>query len=144
METRSYLKHWGAEYVANNTVRFRLWATGQNSVTLRLAGTETNMQPTGNGWFEMEVSGVLPGAEYQFVLADGMTVPDPASRAQRDDVDGPSLVIDPKAYVWQNTQWSGRRWEETVVYELHIGTFTPQGTFQAAVSSLIWRSWASR
>lgn len=136
METRSYLKHWGAEYVATDTVRFRLWATGQNKVKLRLSGKETDMQPTGNGWFEQQVSGVLPGAEYQFVLADGMTVPDPASRAQRDDVDGPSLVIDPTAYVWQNTQWSGRRWEETVVYELHIGTFTPQGTFQAAAEKL--------
>ncbi|MEJ5177103.1 malto-oligosyltrehalose trehalohydrolase [Erwinia sp. MYb416] len=136
METRSYLKHWGAEYVATDTVRFRLWATGQNKVKLRLSGKETDMQPTGNGWFEQLVSGVLPGAEYQFVLADGMTVPDPASRAQRDDVDGPSLVIDPTAYVWQNTQWSGRRWEETVVYELHIGTFTPQGTFQAAAEKL--------
>ncbi|WP_421505965.1 malto-oligosyltrehalose trehalohydrolase [Erwinia rhapontici] len=136
METRSYLKHWGAEYVATDTVRFRLWATGQNKVKLRLSGKETDMQPTGNGWFEQQISGVFPGAEYQFVLADGMTVPDPASRAQRDDVDGPSLVIDPTAYVWQNTQWSGRRWEETVVYELHIGTFTPQGTFQAAAEKL--------
>lgn len=136
METRSYLKHWGAEYVAADTVRFRLWATGQNSVTLRLAGTDTRMLPAGDGWFECQIEGVSPGAEYGFVLADGMTVPDPASRAQKNQVDGPSLVINPQSYRWKNPQWAGRRWEETVVYELHIGTFTPEGTFQAAREKL--------
>ncbi|MTD25898.1 malto-oligosyltrehalose trehalohydrolase [Erwinia sorbitola] len=136
METRSFLKSWGAEFVAADTVRFRLWATGQSKVTLRLSGTDREMQPAGDGWFELQVSGVAPGAEYHFVVADGMTVPDPASRAQKNSVEGPSLVIDPNAYSWQNTHWAGRPWEETVVYELHIGTFTPQGTFKAAMEKL--------
>lgn len=136
METRSFPKSWGAEFVAADTVRFRLWASGQSEVTLRLSAKDNEMTPTGNGWFEVEVAGVKPGEEYQYVLADGKTVADPASRAQRDDVGGPSLVIDPARYAWQNTGWAGRAWEETVVYELHIGTFTPQGTFRAAIDKL--------
>lgn len=136
METRSFPKSWGAEFVAADTVRFRLWASGQSEVTLRLSAKDIEMTPTGNGWFEVEVAGVKPGEEYQYVLADGKTVADPASRAQRDDVGGPSLVIDPARYAWQNNGWAGRAWEETVVYELHIGTFTPQGTFRAAIDKL--------
>jgi 1,4-alpha-glucan branching enzyme len=84
------------------------------------------MRPCDEGWFELTVENVAPGTEYQYVLADGMTIPDPASRAQKADVNGPSLVIDPTQYRWQHPQWQGRPWEETVVYELHIGTFTPE------------------
>jgi malto-oligosyltrehalose trehalohydrolase len=69
-------------------------------------------------------------------VADGMAVPDPASRAQKDSVNGPSLVIDPTSYDWQHSEWHGRAWEETIVYELHVGTFTPQGTFRAAIEKL--------
>jgi len=135
MGSRTFHKTWGAEYVAADTVRFRLWATGQQSVTLRLAGRDIAMSASDDGWFTAEVAGVAPGAEYNFVLADGMVVPDPASRAQKADVNGPSLVIDPEQYRWQNA-WRGRPWVETVVYEMHIGTFTPDGTFRAAIDKL--------
>ena len=136
MESKSFLKSWGAEYVAADTVRFRLWAAGQENVTIRLAGEDAEMIPAGDGWFEHQAAGVAPGAEYQFVLADGTTVPDPASRAQKADVNGPSLVIDPARYCWQHPGWPGRAWEESVVYEMHIGTFTPEGTFRAAIEKL--------
>ena len=59
---------------------------------------------------------------YRYRLADGMLVPDPASRAQADDVHGPSVVIDPRAYTWRNPHWRGRPWHETVLYEVHAGT----------------------
>lgn len=136
MESRSFRKSWGAEYVAADTVRFRLWAPGQQSVTLRIAGEDRLMSQSDEGWFELQTAGVAPGTEYNFVLADGMVVPDPAARAQKADVNGPSLVIDPAGYQWQNTGWQGRPWEETVVYEMHIGTFTPEGTFRAAIEKL--------
>lgn len=136
MESKSFLKSWGAEYVTADTVRFRLWATGQQKITLRLSGKEAEMKPVGDGWFELEATGVAPGAEYNFVLADGTVVPDPASRAQKADVNGPSLVIDPTRYTWQNAAWKGRPWEESVVYEMHMGTFTPEGTFRAAIDKL--------
>ncbi|WP_428946120.1 malto-oligosyltrehalose trehalohydrolase [Pantoea sp. FN060301] len=136
MEFKSFPGSWGADYVAEDEVRFRLWASGQKRVTLRLSGEDREMAPAAEGWFELRVPGVSPGAEYNFVLADGMVVPDPASRAQKADVNGPSLVIDPSSYHWQNADWHGRPWIETVVYEMHMGTFTPEGTFRAAIEKL--------
>lgn len=136
MESNTFSKRWGAEYAPDGSVRFRLWASGQRSVTLRLAGDDHVMQACGDGWFTWQEHHVAPGTPYQYLLADGTLVPDPASRAQRSDVNGPSLVIDPNHYHWQHRNWTGRRWEESVIYELHIGTFTPQGTFQAAITRL--------
>ncbi|AKL11981.1 TPA: malto-oligosyltrehalose trehalohydrolase [Kluyvera intermedia] len=136
MESTSFHKSWGAEWLGNGAVRFRVWASGQPTITLRLAGKDLDMRPCDEGWFELTVENVAPGTEYQYVLAGGMTIPDPASRAQKADVNGPSLVIDPTQYRWQHPQWQGRPWEETVVYELHIGTFTPEGTFRSAIRKL--------
>ncbi|WP_373963858.1 malto-oligosyltrehalose trehalohydrolase [Kosakonia sacchari] len=136
MASKSFCKSWGAEYLANGRVRFRLWATGQQQVSLRLPAGELPMQRLDDGWFELTVDNIAAGTAYQFLLSNGMAVPDPASRAQAADVNGPSLVVDPDHYVWQHPQWQGRPWAESVVYELHIGTFTPQGTFRAAMEKL--------
>jgi len=136
MGSTSFFKSWGSEFLADGTVRFRVWATGQQQVTLRLSGNDIAMTPAEDGWFEQQVSGVQAGAAYNFVLNDGTVIPDPASRAQQDDVNGPSLVIDPGHYHWQNTNWQGRPWQESVVYEMHMGTFTEEGTFQAAIKKL--------
>ncbi|EAQ8085788.1 DUF3459 domain-containing protein [Salmonella enterica] len=136
MSSKIFCKSWGAEYIAADVVRFRLWATGQQKVMLRLAGKDQEMQASGDGWFTLDVSGVMPGTEYNFVLSDGMVVPDPASRAQKTDVNGPSYVVDPGSYAWRNTGWKGSRWEQAVVYEMHTGTFTPEGTFRAAIAKL--------
>ncbi|WP_447439551.1 malto-oligosyltrehalose trehalohydrolase [Enterobacter cloacae] len=136
MEFRTFQKQWGAEFISGDVVRFRVWAEGQQQLTLRLAERDLSMTAVGNGWFQIDVPGVTHGTEYQFVLQDGMVVPDPASRAQKGDVNGPSVVIDPGRYQPINPDWAGRPWEETVIYELHIGTFTPQGTFRAAIDKL--------
>lgn len=136
MEFRTFQKQWGAEFISGDVVRFRVWAEGQQQLTLRLADEDLPMTAVGHGWFQIDVPGVTHGTEYQFVLQDGMTVPDPASRAQKGDVNGPSVVIDPGRYQPVNPNWAGRPWEETVIYELHIGTFTPQGTFRAAIDKL--------
>ncbi len=135
-EFRAFPKTWGAEFVAAGEVRFRLWAPGQETVLLRLNGQDTPMTRSADGWFELLATGVEPGAEYNYVLADGLVVPDPASRGQKKDVSGPSLVIDPTSYAWQDAGWRGRPWEETVVYELHVGTFTPEGTYASAIEKL--------
>ena len=63
-------------------------------------------------------------------------MPDPASRHQPEDVHGSSEVIDPSSYMWRDIAWRGRPWEEAVLYELHIGAFTPEGTFRAAIDRL--------
>lgn len=136
MEFRTCQRHWGAEYISDDVVRFRVWAEGQKNLTLRLNDNDIPMVTSGNGWFQADVPGIRHGAEYQFVLQDGMTVPDPASRAQKGDVNGPSVVIDHRRFAHVNRDWKGRQWEETVIYELHMGTFTPEGTFRAAIDKL--------
>ena len=135
-ESRVFAKSWGCEFVRDGEVRFRLWAPGLERLSLRLNGEDTPMGRQEDGWFELLATGVLPNAQYAFVLSDGLAVPDPASRGQAGDVHGPSLVVDPTSYRWRNPQWSGRAWEEAVIYELHVGTFTEEGTFRSAAAKL--------
>src|SRR5262249_38975326 len=67
---------------------------------------------------------------------DGKKLPDPASRRQPEGVHGPSEVFDPEAYDWHDTAWRGRKWEEVVIYELHLGTFSESGDFSGALEHL--------
>jgi maltooligosyltrehalose trehalohydrolase len=122
---------FGAEPGASGT-RFRLWAPSVAAVTLKLAetGEELPMHAREGGWFELETAAAGAGTAYSFRLADGLEFPDPAARAQLDDVHGPSLVVDPGAYAWQAHAWQGRPWRETVLYELHTGTFSAAGNFE--------------
>jgi len=102
---------------------FRLWAPAQPEVAVVVDGGQpTPMSRGADGVFEATVP-CGAGARYQFRLADGLLVPDPASRAQADDIHGPSLVVDPRAYPWRNPGWMGRPWRETVLYELHPGAY---------------------
>jgi len=94
------------------------------------------MRRADDGWFTAVVEGAGPGTLYQFILPDGMAVPDPASRHQPNDVHGPSEVVDLSAYAWKRQKWTGRRWEEMVLYELHVGTYTKDGTFNALIERL--------
>jgi maltooligosyltrehalose trehalohydrolase len=121
---------FGAEQGPAGT-RFRLWAPSADGVMLVLPGQERElaMAPVGGGWFEIESADAEPGTAYWFRLPGGQHFPDPASRAQADDVHGPSLVTDPAAYQWRSKDWKGRPWSEAVLYELHTGTFTPEGNF---------------
>jgi len=94
------------------------------------------MRRADDGWFTAVVEGAGPGTLYQFILPDGIAVPDPASRHQPNDVHGPSEVVDLSAYAWKRQKWTGRRWEEMVLYELHVGTYTKEGTFNAVIERL--------
>lgn len=129
-------KAWGVEMLGAGQARFRLWAPQAQTVLLRVAGWDAPMDRSEDGWFEHVAEGVEPGQRYSFVLADGRSVPDPASRAQESDVHGPSVVTDPSGYGWRNAAWQGRPWREAVIYEMHVGTFTPEGTFRAAAGRL--------
>ena len=127
---------FGAELQADGRVRFRLWAPPHREVHLELDGGTLPMKRGGDGWHELVTDRARAGTRYRFVLPDGLRAPDPASRYQPEDVHGPSEVIDPAAYRWRDDGWGGRPWEEAVVYELHIGAFTTEGTFRAAVTKL--------
>jgi maltooligosyltrehalose trehalohydrolase len=87
------------------------------------------MESRADGFFELVTKEAGHRSRYRFQLADGDRVPDPISRYQPEDVHGPSSVIDPKIYRWRHPAWRGRPWHETVLYELHVGCFTDQGTF---------------
>jgi maltooligosyltrehalose trehalohydrolase len=109
----------------NPRTRFRFWAPSRDAVQveiLRAGGAPelVDMQSTGDGWFEAEADGGA-GTLYRYRLDKDLAVPDPASRFQPQDVHGPSEVVDPRAYRWTHTNWHGRPWEETVLYELHVG-----------------------
>jgi malto-oligosyltrehalose trehalohydrolase/4-alpha-glucanotransferase len=134
---RAHHMPFGAEVLSAAGVRFRLWAPSHREIGLELDGAEPmTMQSMGEGWHELVTDSARAGARYRFVLPDGLRVPDPASRHQPEDVHGASEVIDPSAYAWRDTAWRGRPWEEAVLYELHIGAFTPEGTFRAAIDRL--------
>lgn len=130
---RAHPMRFGAELAAEGGVRFRLWAPAAATVDLCLEGPGVKatvpMARQGEGWFETMVREAAPGARYRYRIDGGKRVPDPASRFQPDDVHGPSEVVDPGAFDWKNAEWAGRPWEEAVLYELHVGAFTPEGTF---------------
>ena len=132
---------FGAELRADGTVRFRLWAPAAEVVRLELPSRQEifTMRPLGRGWHEL-VTAAEAGDAYRFVLPDGSRVADPASRCQAHGVDGPSVVVDRSSYRWRHESWRGRPWHEAVVYELHVGTFTPAGTFAGAAERLPYLS----
>jgi malto-oligosyltrehalose trehalohydrolase len=129
---------FGAEPLDDGRVRFRLWAPSHASLGLELddgAGMFAMLRDD-EGWHELITRAARPGTRYRFVLPDGLRVPDPASRFQPQDVHGASEVVDPAAYAWTDAGWAGRPWEQAVVYELHLGAYTPEGTFRAAATKL--------
>jgi maltooligosyltrehalose trehalohydrolase len=127
----SFERTWGAELQSSGEARFRLWAPALESLSLAAvpSGVKQAMFRSEDGWFELSTDLVRIGESYWFALPDGMHVPDPAARAQDGNVHGPSRLIDPRAYEWKSGRWYGRPWEEAVIYELHPGTFTGNGTF---------------
>lgn len=136
--THAHEMPFGAQVLGDGRVRFRLYAPACEHVGLALRGQERqmDMQPEGGGWFECVTAEAQAGTQYRFVLPDGTQVPDPASRFQPEDVNGPSEVVDPEAHTWTDASWAGLAWHEAVIYELHIGTFTQEGTFLAAIGRL--------
>ncbi|MHB0916594.1 MAG: malto-oligosyltrehalose trehalohydrolase [Thiobacillus sp.] len=139
MTTRRHDMQFGTR-ITPDGVLFRLWAPGCERVGLCLADVPhepvLSMMGCGDGWFELTVPDAGVGTRYQFEVNDGLRVPDPVSRANPDDVHGASEVVDPAAFDWQDEAWRGRPWEEAVVYELHVGTFSPKGTFAGVIERL--------
>lgn len=111
----------GASPLDSTHTRFRLWAPDAKRVDLDLLdGTPREMPRDASGWYSLDVE-CGAGTRYRFRIDDELNVPDPASRAQAEDVHSPSVVVDPDAYEWQHPDWRGRPWHEAVVYELHVG-----------------------
>ncbi len=132
---------FGAQLLEEGGTRFRLWAPSVARAELELIGARRHpMHAAEPGWHEVTAPEAGAGARYKFLLylEDGMTwsVPDPASRSNPDGVHAASSVVDARAYTWRETAWRGRAWPDAVLYELHVGTFTAEGTFAAAAARL--------
>lgn len=119
---------------------FRLWAPSAQRVALvRSAGPDAGtaaMQRLADGWFELAVARADLDTRYAFCIDGGLTVPDPASRCNPDDVHAASALSDPRAFAWPDDAWRGRPWHEAVIYELHVGCFTAEGRFDAVIGRL--------
>ncbi len=126
----------GAQWMPNGGARFVAWAPEAAALGVRVwgRGPARAMHRFGKGWWELLAPDARPGDRYKLVL-DGAELPDPGSRFQPEDAHGPSEFVNPHAYAWQ-IPWRGKPWEECVLYELHVGTFTPEGTFRAAIGKL--------
>ncbi|MCG6861334.1 MAG: malto-oligosyltrehalose trehalohydrolase [Chromatiaceae bacterium] len=137
---RLHAMPFGAEVQDDGRVRFRLWAPAATKVELCIEedGDEILLPLNGesDGWFGLVTEAAGSGSCYRYRIDDGLKVPDPASRFQPNDVLGPSQVVDPRAWEWTDTLWRGRPWEETVVYELHVGAFSAAGSFAGVTQRL--------
>jgi maltooligosyltrehalose trehalohydrolase len=133
---RKHSMPFGAECLPDGRVRFRLWAPEVAHIDLALENSTLAMCRSDCGWFELLTDQASAGSRYQFLVNEETHVPDPVSRYQPQNVHGPSQVIDPTAFQWTDANWPGRPWEETVIYELHVGAFSPCGTFAGVEEKL--------
>jgi len=138
---RTSRKPWALDLGATVTpkgAQFKVWAPRASSLSLRVVGESNDlpMIPEKNGFYTLFVKGLEPGARYLYVLDGGYERPDPVSRFQPEGVHGPSEVIDPNTFPWEDRDWEGMPLEELIVYEIHTGTFTREGSFVAIIPSL--------
>ncbi|MEV4638855.1 malto-oligosyltrehalose trehalohydrolase [Actinoplanes sp. NPDC049548] len=115
---------------------FEVWVP-EKTVKLRIDGSDRDMDRGDDGWWRLDVPEAGAGTDYSYVLPDhDSPLPDPRSRWQPEGVHGPSRVYDHAAFSWTDGAWTGRQLPGSVLYELHVGTFTPEGTFDAAIERL--------
>ncbi|TSA86443.1 malto-oligosyltrehalose trehalohydrolase [Deinococcus detaillensis] len=129
----------GAQVLPDGTgTRFRVWATEVQDVAVRIGGTDYPMERSGDPDHDCIHQTVLPvgaGTRYQFVLG-GVPTPDPYARFLPGGVHGEAEVIAFNVHDWKDVNWDGVPLDQCVFYELHVGTFTPEGTYQAAQAKL--------
>lgn len=113
-------QHFGAITQDKGYTRFSLWAPDAQDVHLQFRQGDTLPMERRQEWFELTAA-ATDGIAYRFIIDNELPVPDPAANAQRIDVNNWSLVVDHSAYTWNCTDWRGRPWHETVIYELHVG-----------------------
>jgi len=132
---RCHRMPFGTEVLAEGATRFRLWAPSANAVAIALHARVVPLAAAGDGWWE-RIEAAPAGTRYRFRIDGKLDVPDPASRCNPGDARGPSEVIDPGAFEWPDAGWRGRPWEDAVIYELHVGAFTAEGTYAGVEARL--------
>ncbi|HEV3444979.1 MAG TPA: malto-oligosyltrehalose trehalohydrolase [Gemmataceae bacterium] len=133
----------GAEALPQGGVAFRVWAPRCQRVQVVFEGDSSSrgggleLSRESNGYFSGFAAAAKAGDRYRFRLDDNKDLrPDPASRFQSEGPHGPSQIVDPFSFRWSDQNWPGVRKDGQVIYEMHIGTFTPEGTWQAAAEQL--------
>ena len=117
--------------------RVPVWAPAAQTVELHLPGQDrlVDMIPAPGGWWTAPLD-LEPGTDYAFRVDGSPNRPDPRSALQPDGVHGPSRTVDPDAWQWTDQNWAGKDLRGSVIYELHVGTFTPEGTLDTAITRL--------
>lgn len=129
----------GTRYLGNYRCQFTVWAPLADEMTLHIVSPEErqiSMTKDEAGYFYIEMKDISPGTTYYYRLDGENDLPDPASHFQPEGVHGPSQVIDQRGYNWHDQAWRGISMKDMVIYELHVGTFTPEGTFEAMIPRL--------
>ncbi len=125
-------------HVTTDGVELLLWAPKSRSIAVHMCGGDelVPMKPLAQGYHHATIPNMKAGTRYLYCLEDGRELPDPASRFQPEGVHGPSQVFDAKEFRWTDQSWKGRSLESSIFYELHVGTFTKEGTFDSLVEQL--------
>ena len=129
----------GAKYIGKGLCDFTVWAPFALSVSLKFVAPEQRLVPlkkSERGYWHTRAEGCLPATQYRYLLDGERERPDPASQYQPDGVHGPSEVVDHAAFRWTDSGWKGLLLPSMIMYELHTGTFTPEGTFEAIIPRL--------
>lgn len=129
----------GSTYLGNNRCEFVVWAPFLKEVAVKVVSSTEKiipMQQHDLGYWRVTADNIAPGTRYFYQLEGRGDRPDPASQFQPDDVHGASAVVDHHSFQWTDQQWSGIPLEDLIIYELHIGTFTPESTFEAVIPRL--------
>ena len=130
----------GARYVGKNRVVFRVWGPHVSEIHVKTLGRNGirlfPLHKDDDGYFSGSVSEIRPGDRYLYVLNQKAECPDPASRFQPEGVHGPSEVVDPSHFQWTDQAWKGVSLRNLILYELHVGTFTKEGTLEAIIPEI--------
>ncbi len=139
MNTHEHVMPFGASLLESGGVTFRLWApaAGRVELVLQEGGLDGFLEVprSRDGWYQVFVAHAGAGSRYRWRIDGELQVPDPASRFNPEGPHAHGEVIDPRAFAWHG-DWKGRPWHESVMYEMHVGSFTPEGTFAAAQEKL--------
>src|SRR4051794_18123758 len=126
--------------VVEGGVRFRVWAPSAQQVEVVIEHSASperhTLTPEADGYHAGTVEGARRGDRYRYSLDGGQPFPDPCSRSQPDGPHGASEIVDPAIFRWQDADWTGLGPDNLAIYELHVGTFTPEGTFDAVIPRL--------
>jgi maltooligosyltrehalose trehalohydrolase len=128
----------GANYLGNGECEFTVWSPTLDSVAVQILTPQAQviaLKPQAEGYWQTKVNDVYPGTLYRYVLNEENAFPDPASQYQPEGVHGPSQIVD-RHFNWTDEAWAGIPVESMIFYELHVGTFTPEGTFTAIIPRL--------